>query len=95
MSLSSRINERPDTIQGYPCSVANLLAEAEAKGPEELAALQRIMYGKAGLTEPRAGCRGWTEREIFDLVTSEGYEVARSQINTHRGKACRCYRDAR
>lgn len=95
MSLASRVNQRPDTIQGYPCSVANLLAQAEAKGPEELAALQRIMYGRAGLTEPRAGLRGWTEAEIFSLVTDEGYEVAQSQINKHRGKSCRCYRDAR
>lgn len=95
MSLAARITDRPESINGYPCSVANLFADVEAKGQAELAALQVIMYGRAGLNEPRHDARGWTEAEIFKTVTAEGYKVARNQINQHRGKRCRCYRDAR
>jgi len=92
MALADRATQRPDTINGYPCSVANLMESLDGK---ELAAFQLIMYGRAGLTEPRTGYRGWTEQEVFDVVTDEGYSVAKNQINEHRGKRCRCYKRAR
>lgn len=79
-------------MHGTPCSVGSLIASLE---PSELAALQKIMYGRAGLTEPSGTYRGWTEAEVFATVTAEGYKVAKNQINEHRGKRCRCYRDAR
>lgn len=93
MSLADRVNDRPDTIHGHPCSVGKLIAELEAK-PDELAALQLIMYGRTGLTEPTRGYKGWYEREVHEALTAEGYAVAKNQINEHRGKRCRCYRDA-
>lgn len=89
MALADRATQRPESINGYPCSVAKLLDTLEGK---ELAAFQLIMYGRAGLTEPRIDFRGWTEREVFEVVTEEGYEVAKNQINEHRGKRCRCYK---
>jgi hypothetical protein len=89
VSLAQRVTQRPETIHGYPCSVGALIDSLEG---EELAALQLILYGRAGLTEPRAGCRGWTEKQVFAAVTDEGYSVAKSQINEHRGKRCRCYK---
>lgn len=92
MSLADRVTQRPDTIHGTPCSVGSLIDSLE---PTELAALQKIMYGRAGLTEPAAPFRGWTEAEVFATVKAEGYTVAKNQINEHRGKRCRCYRDAR
>lgn len=91
MSLAERAANRPVTINGYPCSVGTLLNDLD--GPE-LAALQFILYGKPGLTEPTRGYRGWNEREVFIAVTAEGYAVAKNQINVHRGKRCRCYKDA-
>lgn len=91
MSLADRVTQRPETIHGTPCSVGSLIASLEAS---ELAALQKIMYGRTGLTEPAGGFRGWTEQEVFDTVTGEGYSVAKNQINEHRGKRCRCYKDA-
>ncbi|MGZ4520140.1 MAG: hypothetical protein ACXVGA_04270 [Mycobacteriaceae bacterium] len=91
MSLAERVTQRPETVHGYPCSVGQLVAALEG---EELSALQTIMYGRPGLTEPARGYKGWTEQEVFDAVTGEGYKVAKSQINEHRGKRCRCYKDA-
>jgi hypothetical protein len=91
MALADRATQRPETINGYPCSVDKLMTSLKGK---ELAAFQLIMYGRAGLTEPARGVRGWTEKEVFKVVTEEGYEVAKNQINEHRGKRCRCYRRA-
>lgn len=93
MSLAERIADRPEAVNGYPCSVAGLIAQADERG--ELGDLQKMMYGRAGLTEPSSAYRGMTERQIFEIVTAEGYDVAKNQINEHRGKRCRCYRDAR
>lgn len=91
MSLADRTTQQPDVVHGFPCSVAQLFSELEG---EELAAFERIMYGRAGLRETTGRYRGWTERQVFEVVVAEGYKVAQSQINQHRGKHCRCYRRA-
>jgi hypothetical protein len=93
VSLAERVTRPPDTVHGYPCSVGKLMDDLAAQ-PEELATLQLIMYGRAGLTEPRLNLKGWTEKAVFEVVTAEGYKVAKNQINEHRGKRCRCYRGA-
>jgi hypothetical protein len=96
VSLATRVNEVTEPINGYPCSVAALIGAVTARGgADELAVLQRILYGKPGLTEPTRGHRGLTERQVYEIVTAEGYDVAQTQINVHRGRKCRCYRDAR
>ena len=89
MALADRITQRPVGVNGSPCSVGVLLDSLDGG---ELAAFQLIMYGKKGLTEPDFRYRGWTEREVFEVVTDEGYEVAKNQIHEHRGKRCRCYK---
>lgn len=91
MSLADRATRRPSIVHGFPCSVAALLDTLEG---DELAAFQTIMYGRPGLTEPRRPHKGWTEREVFEALEAEGYKVAKNQINEHRGKRCRCYKDA-
>lgn len=94
MSLAKSVAEYEEPINGFPCSVGSLIESLESK-PDEMALLQKIMYGRPGLTETRQGYKGWTERAVFEVVTNAGYEVAKNQINEHRGKRCRCYRDAR
>jgi hypothetical protein len=93
MALADRITELPDTVRGYPCSVGALI-DSLAGDKDELAALQFLLYGRAGLTETTRGYKGRYEREVFEAVTAEGYKVAKNQINEHRGKRCRCYKDA-
>lgn len=94
MSLAQSVAAYEEPIHGFPCSVGSLIASLEAT-PDDLAEFQRIMYGRPGLTEPQPGCKGWTERAVFEVVTDAGLEVAKNQINEHRGKRCRCYRGAR
>lgn len=92
MSLAERVTQRPETTHGTPCSVGSLIASLD---PAELVAFQTMMYGRGGLTQPTRGYKGWTEAEVYKTATEEGYAVAKNQINEHRGKRCRCYRDAR
>jgi len=91
MSLTERVMQRKERINGYACSVATLL---DTLDDAELAAFQTMMYGKSGLTEPSKSpkVRGWTEQEVFEATHAEGYKVAKNQINEHRGKRCRCYK---
>lgn len=92
MSLVERAKAKPEKIHGTPCSVGLLLAELEG---DELAALQKILFGRPGLTGTMRGVRGWDEADVHEAVTAEGYSVAKSQINVHRGKNCRCYRTSK
>lgn len=82
MSLAERVKTPPATaIHGLPCSVGLLLDTLEG---DELDAL------KAMLGTPEQ--RGWSQSDIYDALTSEGYEVGRQSINRHRSGRCRCGR---
>jgi hypothetical protein len=84
MSLSERIQQKPDRISGYDCSVGRLLNTLEG---DELTALVEML----GTPEQR----GWSQSEIYDALTAEGYEVGRQTINRHRAQGCRCFKAAR
>lgn len=84
MALADRINGhtgRP--TPGPRCSVGLLLARLEG---DELAALETML----GTTERV----GWTEGQIYDALTAEGYRVGRQTINRHRGGRCSCLKPA-
>lgn len=79
MALSDRLLNKPETIHGKPCSVGVLLTTLEGNDLDAL----RTMLG----TPER---RGWSEGDIYDALTAEGYSVGRQSINRHRGGRCRC-----
>lgn len=83
MSLSSRLNTPPERISGTDCSVGILLRRLEGA---ELDALVAML----GTPENR----GWSQAEIYEALTAEGYEVGRQTINRHRARGCRCFRAA-
>ena len=83
MALSDRLNQRPTSTHGKPCSVGKLLDELDGA---ELDALQTML----GTPEQR----GWAEGEIYDALIAEGYVVGRQSINRHRGGRCRCNQGA-
>lgn len=84
MALAERISNRTPNVTGKPCSIGALLEQLADK-PEELAAL-RTMLG----TRERPG---WSQAEIYDALSAEGYVVGRQTVNRHRGGQCRCERD--
>jgi hypothetical protein len=83
MALTERLNNRTPGMTGRPCSVGYLLEQLD--GAERDALL--VMLGSP--TQ-----RGWSQAEIYDALTAEGYEVGRQSINRHRGGQCRCERTA-
>lgn len=83
MALSERIKHQPSSRTGLPCSVGVLLDQLQ--GAERDALL--VMLGD---TEHR----GWPAGHIYDALVEEGHVVALQSINRHRGKRCRCGKDA-
>lgn len=80
MALTDRLDKRPVSRHGLPCSVGQLLQTLEG---EELEALQ-IMLGDPHKRD------GWTATDIWTALTAEGYKVGYQTINRHRGGKCRC-----
>jgi hypothetical protein len=81
MALADRVQQpAPTVIHGLPCSIGALLDNLE--GPE-LDALNQMLYEL-----------GWNAGQIYDTLRDEGYVVGRQSVNRHRGRKCRCYKDA-
>lgn len=81
MALAQRIKDQqhPSKMSGLPCSIGVLLAQLE--GDERAALLEML-----GTPERR----GWSQHQIYDALTAEGYTVGRQSINRHRAGHCRC-----
>ena len=81
MALAERVNAGPDdkSIPGLPCSIGALLDKLEGDDREALL----VMLGT-----PEK--RGWTQRQIYETLTAEGYVVGRQTPNRHRAGTCRC-----
>lgn len=80
MSLADRVTAPPPPIHGIPCSIGALL---DTLAGDELAAFQHML-----------GSSDWTATAVYDAVRDEGYVIGRQSINRHRGRKCRCFRDA-
>jgi hypothetical protein len=81
MALADKIAAPPPpTVHGLPCSIGSLIAQLD--GPE-LAALNTMLYDL-----------GWNAGQVYDALRDEGYAVGRQSINRHRGRKCRCFKDA-
>jgi hypothetical protein len=78
MALSERTP--PASIHGTPCSVGTLLGTLNGA---ELDAFKTMLTSSE-----------WNATAIYDAVRDEGYAIGRQSINRHRGKRCRCYKDA-
>lgn len=81
MALADRTPPAPTT--GLPCSVGALIDRLDGA---ELTALEQML----GTPERR----GWSATAIYDAVRAEGYEIGLQSVNRHRGRKCRCFRDA-
>ena len=83
MSLAARATQQPTRpIHGTPCSIG-VIEEALAGDPNEAAALNAILYEL-----------GWDAGQVYEALVAEGHKPARQSINRHRGRKCRCFKDA-
>ena len=80
MALADKLSTPPPTFHGLPCSIGALLDQLD---PDERGALQKMLDSTA-----------WNATMIYDAVRDEGHQIGRQSINRHRGRKCRCFRDA-
>ena len=80
MALADRVTAPPPPLHGLPCSIGALLDDLE---PAERDALQKMLDSSS-----------WNATMIYDAVRDEGHTIGRQSINRHRGRKCRCFRDA-
>lgn len=73
-----RVAHKPP-VHGAPCSVGELYRQNLADA-DELAEIQQVLYGD-NLDAGR----------VLKEFTDAGYVVARTAINKHRGRNCRCF----
>ena len=77
MALADRVNDQtPKRVHGLPCSVGRLLDTL----PEPEADALKHMLGN-----------GWSQNQIYEALTAEGYSPGRQTINRHRSQSCRCF----
>ncbi len=82
MSLSESLNNISPSFPGLPCGIKKIMENLKNK--EDKKALEDIMNRS---TYPR----GVSNRQIHEVLLSEGYDIAFASIRLHRSKQCRCY----
>lgn len=82
MGLADRLNEINPTFPGLPCGIGKVLDSLTNQQDKE--ALENIM-------NMRSYPIGISNRQIHDVLMSEGYDIAFASVRLHRSKQCRCY----
>lgn len=81
MGLAEKLNSTQRSETGLPCGVAKVLSEVVGEDREalELVFQSRSVSGTI------------SNRQIHDILLSEGYDIAYSSIALHRRQQCRCF----
>jgi hypothetical protein len=82
MGLADKLNQINPTFPGLPCGIARVLETLTNE--EDKNALENIM-------NMRSYPIGISNRQIHEILMSEGYDVAFASVRLHRSKQCRCY----
>ena len=81
MSLADKLKEATRTEPGLPCGVGRLLQELTGEDKE---ALEIIFSSRS-----RSGTI--SNRQVHEILISEGHDVAFASVRVHRLQQCRCY----
>lgn len=81
MSLADKLKTTPRSETGLPCGVSRLLQDLSGDDKEALEVVlsERSTAGKI------------SNRQIHQILLSEGHDVAFASIATHRRQQCRCF----
>jgi hypothetical protein len=82
MSLSERLLEVEPPSFGLPCGISEVQRKMNE---DDKAALEGVM--SVGPESPKR----LSNRQIQNILFSEGYEVSYSSVSLHRRKQCRCF----
>ena len=81
MSIADRLQNTQRSETGLPCGIAKVLQELQGDDRE---ALQAVLSRRSVSGEI-------SNRQIHDILLSEGHDVAFASISTHRRQQCRCF----
>lgn len=81
MSLADKLNNTKRSETGLPCGVAKLLSEVEGEDKEAL----ELVF------QSRSAGDAISNRQIHDILLSEGHDISYSSIALHRRQQCRCF----
>ena len=81
MSLAEKLKTATRSEPGLPCGVGKLLQKLEGEDKE---ALEIIFSSRS-----RSGTI--SNRQVHDILISEGHDVAFASVRLHRLQQCRCY----
>ena len=81
MSLADKLKEATRTEPGLPCGVGRLLQQLTGEDKE---ALEIIFSSRS-----RSGTI--SNRQVHEILISEGHDVAFASVRVHRLQQCRCY----
>lgn len=81
MSLAEKLTNAKRTEPGLPCGVSKLLSELVGEDREAL----EIVFAS------RSQSGTISNRQIHEILISEGHDVSFASIALHRRKQCRCF----
>jgi hypothetical protein len=80
--LAEKVSELSAPQFGLPCGVSKLMTTLDE---DDRNTLQLILFPKSEKV------KRFSNRQIYELLISENYDVAQSSIALHRRKQCRCF----
>lgn len=81
MSLAERLKSANRSEPGLPCGIGKLLSELEGDDREAL----MVVFSTRSVSGTISN------RQIHEILISEGHDVAYASIALHRRQQCRCY----
>lgn len=81
MSLASKLTTATRSQTGLPCGVAKLFSELQGEDKEALEIVLNTPTGGGAISN----------RQIHEILMSEGHDIAFSSVSLHRRKQCRCF----
>jgi len=80
--LAEKVSELSAPQFGLPCGVSKVMTKMDK---DDKSTLELILFPQ---TEK---VKRFSNRQIYELLLSENYDVAQSSIALHRRKQCRCF----
>jgi hypothetical protein len=81
MSLADKLKTAVRSEPGLPCGVGRLLEKLEGEDKEAL----QIIFSTRSISGTISN------RQIHEIIISEGHDVAFASVRLHRLQQCRCY----
>jgi hypothetical protein len=81
MSLAEKLTQTKRSEPGLPCGIAKVLSVLQGDDRE---ALELVLS-----SAPKTGVV--SNRQLHEILLSEGHDIAYSSVALHRRKQCRCF----